>query len=187
MTDPARLPLERDDRDLVLRLRALIRDVPDFPRAGILFKDITHLLADGEALRGAVEAVAEAFRDARPDAVVGVESRGFILGAAVALVLGVGFVPVRKQGKLPRSTISAGYGLEYGEATLEIHDDALAAGARVLVVDDVLATGGTARATITLVEALGADVVGLAFLVELTALDGAAALGERRRVALVRY
>jgi adenine phosphoribosyltransferase len=173
--------------DLVVRLRSIIRDVPDFPRAGILFKDVTELLADPIAFRHAIDAIVAAFRDDAVDAVVGVESRGFILGGVVAYLLGVGFVPVHKQGKLPRATRSAAYSLEYGEAVLEIHEDALAPGRRVLVVDDLLATGGTAAATISLVEMLGAEVIGTAFLVELSEFGGAAPLGDRRRVSLVSY
>ena len=140
---------------------ALIADVPDFPEPGILFKDITPLLADHAALQAVVAGLAAAGRDddGRPvvDKVLGMESRGFILGAPVALALGVGFVPVRKAGKLPRATYAVSYALEYGEATLEVHRDALQPGERVLLVDDVLATGGTARATIELVEQCGAD------------------------------
>ncbi len=141
---------------------ALIADVPDFPEPGILFKDITPLLADHAALTAVIEALAAPGRDesGRPvvDKVLGMESRGFILGAPVALALGVGFVPVRKAGKLPRATYAVSYALEYGEATLELHQDALRPGERVLLVDDVLATGGTAKATDELVERCGASV-----------------------------
>ncbi len=160
---------------------ALIADVPDFPEPGILFKDITPLLADHTALSAVVDALADAGRvDGRPavDKVLGMESRGFILGAPVALALGVGFVPVRKAGKLPSATYAVSYALEYGEATLEVHQDALEPGDRVLLVDDVLATGGTARATMDLVQKCGATVHGVAMLMELGFLSGREALGD---------
>jgi adenine phosphoribosyltransferase len=160
---------------------ALIADVPDFPEPGILFKDITPLLADHAALHAVIAALAAAGRDedGRPvvDKVLGMESRGFILGAPVALDLGVGFVPVRKAGKLPRATYAVSYALEYGEATLEVHQDALQPGDRVLLVDDVLATGGTARATVELAERCGAQVHGIAVLMELGFLPGREATG----------
>jgi len=168
-------------------LRSLIRDVPDFPREGILFKDITTLLSDPVAFADAVGALASAYAGQRIDAVVGIESRGFILGGAIAHILGAGFIPVRKQGRLPAPTHSVAYELEYGEAVLQIHVDALLPGRRALIVDDLLATGGTAAATIALVEAVGAEVAGLAFLIELEALGGAAALGGRSRVSLLTY
>ncbi len=168
---------------------ALIADVPDFPEPGVLFKDITPLLADHQALLAVVDALAAAGRDAdgRPvvDKVLGMESRGFILGTPVALALGVGFVPVRKAGKLPRATYAVSYALEYGEATLEIHQDALQPGERVLLVDDVLATGGTARATVELVEKCGASVHGIAMLMELGFLSGRAALGDAELTTLL--
>ncbi|WP_334177287.1 adenine phosphoribosyltransferase [Pseudoxanthomonas sp.] len=153
----------------------LIRDVPDFPQPGILFKDITPVLADAAAFAAAVEAMAMPWRDEAIDAVVGVEARGFILGAALARELEVGFVPVRKPGKLPAHTLSLDYGLEYGRDRLEIHVDAVPAGARVLVVDDVLATGGTLKAAIELVERQGAIVIGTGVLVELGFLGARAA------------
>lgn len=160
---------------------ALIADVPDFPEPGILFKDITPLLADHTALREVVDALAAAGRDGdgQPvvDKVLGMESRGFILGAPAALELGVGFVPVRKAGKLPRATYAVSYALEYGDATLEVHQDALQPGDRVLLVDDVLATGGTARATVELAEQCGAHVHGIAVLMELGFLPGRATVG----------
>ena len=168
---------------------ALIADVPDFPEPGILFKDITPLLADHAALETIVAARATAAGDAsgRPgvDQVLGMESRGFILGAPVALALGVGFVPVRKAGKLPRETYAVSYALEYGEATLEVHRDALRPGERVLLVDDVLATGGTARATVDLVQKCGAEVHGIAVLMELGFLPGRAAVGDVPVTALL--
>lgn len=161
---------------------ALIADVPDFPEPGILFKDITPLLADHAALQHVVQALAASARDGEGrlavDKVLGMESRGFILGAPVALALGVGFVPVRKAGKLPRETHAVSYALEYGEATLELHRDALQPGERVLLVDDVLATGGTARATVDLARRCGAEVHGVAVLMELEFLPGRATLGE---------
>jgi len=153
-------------------LRDHIRDIPDFPKPGILYKDITPLLLDGEALREAVRMLAEWARPRGVDYVVAAEARGFILGAALAIELGAGFVPARKPGKLPSDTISADYILEYGVDSLEMHSDALAHGARVLVHDDLLATGGTARAKIDLVEQLGAKVVGVAFVIELAFLSG---------------
>lgn len=153
----------------------LIRDVPDFPQPGILFKDITPVLADARAFAEAIAAMATPWRDARIDAVVGVEARGFILGAALARELEVGFVPVRKPGKLPAKTLSRDYGLEYGRDRLEIHTDALPAGARVIVIDDVLATGGTLKAAVQLVEQQGAVVVGTGVLVELGFLAARAA------------
>ncbi|QLQ28098.1 adenine phosphoribosyltransferase [Pseudoxanthomonas mexicana] len=149
----------------------LLRDIPDFPKPGILFKDITPVLADGDAFADAIAAMAEPWRGVALDAVVGVEARGFILGAALARELDVGFVPVRKPGKLPRHTLSQDYGLEYGRDRLEIHADALPAGARVIVVDDVLATGGTLNAALALVERQGARIVGTGVLVELGFLE----------------
>ena len=173
--------------ELADRLRAVIRDVPDFPREGVLFKDVTTLLGDAAAFRAAIDGLVEAHADQAIDHVVGVESRGFILGGAVAYRLGAGFVPVRKPGKLPAERISVSYTLEYGESVLEIHTDAIRPGERVLVVDDLLATGGTAAATVELVQRLGGVVVGVAFLIELAFLDGARALGDLPRVALVRF
>ena len=167
---------------------ALIRDVPDFPKPGVLFKDITPLLADHDAFTATVQALAAAGRDESGttvvDKVIGMEARGFILAAPVALALGVGFVPVRKAGKLPSATYAVSYELEYGEATLEMHTDALAPGERVLLVDDVLATGGTAAATEELVGRAGATVHALAVLMELSFLSGRAALGETPLLAL---
>jgi adenine phosphoribosyltransferase len=162
-------------------LTRLVRDVPDYPSPGILFKDITPLLADPDGFAAVVEGLASAGRgpDGMPvvDKVVGMEARGFILAAPVALALGVGFVPVRKAGKLPAATHQVSYELEYGAAVLEVHRDALAPGDRVLLVDDVLATGGTARATVELVAACGAEAVGFAVLMELGFLPGRAELG----------
>lgn len=153
-------------------LRRLIRDVPDFPKEGILFRDVTPLLADPEGLRGAVAAMAEPFLAAGVDRVLGIESRGFLFGAPMALALGAGLVIVRKPGKLPWRTVSASYALEYGHDTVEMHVDAIAPGQRVLVVDDLIATGGTAGAAVQLAREARAEIVGCAFLVELTALGG---------------
>jgi adenine phosphoribosyltransferase len=168
-------------------LKGRIRDVPDFPSPGIMFRDLTPLLADPEALRFAIDALADAFGGRRIDKVVGVEARGFIVAAPVAYRLGAGFVPVRKPGKLPWRTESEQYALEYGVDSLEMHGDALAAGEEVLVVDDVIATGGTARATARLVERAGATVTGLAFLIELTYLAGREKLEGYDIVSLVAY
>ncbi|MDH5823083.1 adenine phosphoribosyltransferase [Luteimonas sp. RD2P54] len=154
--------------------QALIREVPDFPRPGIAFKDITPALADRSAFAAAVDAMAAPWRGTRLDAVAGIESRGFILGAALAHALQVGFVPVRKPGKLPARTLAQDYALEYGSDRLEMHADALPPGARALLVDDVLATGGTLLAALALVERQGAEVAGAAVLVEMAALGGRA-------------
>ena len=151
--------------------QTLLRDVPDFPRPGILFKDITPVLADADAFAAVVTEMAAPWRGERLDAVVGIESRGFILGAALAHELGIGFVPVRKPGKLPARTLSLGYALEYGSDRLQIHADALPPGARVIVVDDVLATGGTLKAALALTRQQGAEVIGAAVLLELGFLD----------------
>jgi adenine phosphoribosyltransferase len=151
-------------------IRSKIRDVPDYPRPGILFKDITPLLADSAALRSVVAAMGAGFGPI--DLVTGIEARGFILAAPVATCLGAGFVPVRKQGKLPAATYAESYELEYGTATIEVHTDAFEPGQRVLIVDDVLATGGTARAAAALVRRSGAEVAGISVLLELAALNG---------------
>lgn len=165
--------------------RSLIVDVPDFPQPGILFRDVTPLLENGEGLRSAVDALAAAFTNI--DIIAGIESRGFIFGAPVAYALGVGMAPVRKPGKLPRATASADYALEYGVNTLQLHRDAVTPGQRVLIVDDVLATGGTAAATVALIEELGAEVAGVAVLIELTALGGRGRLGSVPLVSLISY
>jgi adenine phosphoribosyltransferase len=165
-----------------------IRDIPDFPRPGIVFKDITPLLADAGALQSAVTQLADLARPLRPDVVIAAEARGFLLGPALALALGAGFVLARKPDKLPYETISAEYALEYGTDALELHTDAVASGARVLVHDDLLATGGTAAALCALIDELEGEVVGAAFLIELAALGGRARLGDRAPVhALLRY
>jgi len=168
-------------------LRAKIREIPDFPKPGILFYDITTLLKDPDAFREAVDLMIEPFRDDRVDVVVGMESRGFIFSAPMAYQLHAGLVPVRKLGKLPAETASVEYALEYGTNTLEIHKDALQPGQRVLIVDDLLATGGTVRGTIELVQRLQGDVVGLAFLVELEFLKGRERLQGQRVTSVIRY
>ena len=168
-----------------LALMALVRDVPDFPQAGIIFRDITPLLGNGAALRSAVDALAGLYQEI--GSVIGIESRGFILGAPVAYALGVGMVPVRKLGRLPRPTERADYALEYGTNTVEIHADALRPGERVLIIDDVLATGGTAAATAELVEGLGGQVVGIAVLIELADLGGRERLAGYAVTSLLQY
>lgn len=173
--------------DLEARLRALIRDVPDFPTPGILFRDITPLLYDPAALRAANDALAEAARAHAVDVVAGIEARGFIFGIPVAERLGVPFVPVRKPGKLPAAYESVAYALEYGEGTLQVHRDPSIEGRRVLVVDDLLATGGTAEAAGRLVRALGGVVAAYAFCIELTELSGAARVADAPVIALVGF
>ncbi|MEM8707492.1 MAG: adenine phosphoribosyltransferase [Actinomycetota bacterium] len=169
----------------VAELADLIRDIPDFPEPGIVFKDITPLLANADGLASTIEVLADPWRDAGLTAVVGIEARGFILGAAVAQSLGVGFVPIRKAGKLPGATMRQDYGLEYGTDTIEIHADAVEAGDHVLVLDDVLATGGTAAAAAQLIDRLGATVAGFSFLLDLTFLDGRSKLGDARVEAAI--
>jgi len=171
----------------VTDLRALIRDVPDFPKPGIVFKDITPVLASPAAYRAAVEGLAELAIGLRPDIVLAAEARGYLLGPAIAAQLGCGFVLARKPGKLPRDTISAEYELEYGTDTLEIHTDAISRGARVLVHDDLLATGGTARGMCDLVEQCGGEVAGCGFLIELNFLGGRERLAGHEVHALVAY
>jgi adenine phosphoribosyltransferase len=173
--------------ELEQSLRPLVREIPDFPRPGIGFKDITPLLADPRALTAAVRALAELARPLAVDCVIAAEARGFLLGPALALELEAGFVLARKPGKLPYETISAEYELEYGANQLELHTDALRDGARVLVHDDLLATGGTAAALCELVEALGGEVVGCGFLVELAFLSGRERLAPRQIHALISY
>ena len=168
------------------RWRDLIRDVLDFPQAGTLFRDITPLLHDPDALRAANDALAEVAREFRPTVVAGIEARGFIFGVPVAERLGLPFVPVRKPGKLPAAYASVAYELEYGEGSLELHRDPSVEGRRVLIVDDLLATGGTAEAAGRLIEALGGEVAGFAFFIELTALQGRGRLGMHPAVSLVR-
>jgi adenine phosphoribosyltransferase len=170
-----------------LDLRAFVRDIPDFPRPGIVFRDITPLLLDPRALDAAIAALAYRARGFEVELVVAAEARGFILGGALARELGAGFVPARKPGKLPHETVSAEYALEYGIDALEVHADALAGGARVLIHDDLLATGGTASALCDLASGLGAEIVGCAFLIELSFLGGRARLAPYRVEALIDY
>ena len=168
-------------------LRAFIRDIPDFPQPGIVFKDVTPLLLDAAALDAAISALADPLREREIQYVVGAEARGFILGAALARELGAGFVPARRPGKLPHETVGAEYALEYGINALEVHADAISGGARVLVHDDLLATGGTAAALCELVEGFGAEVAGCSFLVELSFLGGRERLAPRPVSALVDF
>ncbi len=168
-------------------LKSLIRDVHDFPKPGILFRDITPLLADPSGLALAIELLANPFRTMRIDRVIGAESRGFIFGTAVACCLSAGFVPVRKPGKLPADRVGMTYDLEYGKDTLEIHADAIRPGQRVLIVDDLLATGGTMKACIDLVGKLGGEVVGAAVLIELANLAGRSRFGEVEVHAVLKY
>lgn len=168
-------------------LKAMIREVPDFPKAGILFYDITTLLRDPAGLKLVIDSLAAPYEREKIDLVVGIESRGFILGGAVADRIGAGFSPVRKPGKLPSATVRESFALEYGQDALEIHQDAVSSGQRVLIVDDVLATGGTASATASLVRRLGGELVGLAFLIELLALNGRAKLPDEPVFSLLRY
>lgn len=170
-----------------LDLTAYIRDVPDFPKPGIMFKDITPLLGDPAALTSAVRALAAPYRDANLAYVAAVESRGFIFAAAVAVELGCGFVPLRKPNKLPAETTSATYELEYGTDTIEVHVDAIHPGDRVAIIDDVIATGGTAVAAVELVKTLGAEIVGISFLIDLAFLGGSARLGDSPVHTVITY
>ncbi len=173
--------------DTAAALRATIRDIPDFPKPGILFKDITPVLADPKLLRSTIDWFAERYAGEHIDAVVGMESRGFIFGAPLAMSLSAAFVPARKPGKLPYDSVGVEYDLEYGSARLEMHTDAFPPGAKVLVVDDLLATGGTARATIELIEKLGGTVAGCCFVVELGFLPGREVLGDVPVHSIVTY
>ena len=168
-------------------LKSRIRHVPDFPKPGILFYDVTTLLRDPQGFRLAIDTLSRPYDDQGIDVVVGIESRGFILGSAVADRIGAGFVPVRKLGKLPSATVRASYALEYGTDSLEMHKDGVTPGQRVLVVDDLLATGGTARATVDLVKQLGGTVEGVAFLIELLALEGRKRLEGERILSVLQY
>ena len=176
-----------DATPIGMLLRERIADVPNFPRPGIVFKDITPILFDPAAFRGAVDAIVARWEDHGVDVILGIESRGFIFGAAIAYRLGLSLVPVRKPGKLPRATVREEYELEYGSDALEMHYDAITDGARVLVVDDLLATGGTAAATARLVESKGGVLVGFAFVVELGFLSGRKRLGDHKIQSLVTY
>jgi adenine phosphoribosyltransferase len=168
-------------------LKTKIRSVPDFPKAGILFYDITTLMQDAAGFRAAIDALAAPFEGQGIDLVVGIESRGFIFGAAVADRIHAGFTPVRKPGKLPSTKVRQTYDLEYGSDSLEMHDDGVAKGQRVLIVDDLLATGGTAKATVDLVTGLGGEVFALAFLIELIGLNGRQRLGNHRVHTVLKY
>jgi len=183
----SRDPLIFDKSRVLDELKRTIRDVNNFPKAGIVFKDVTPVLLDSKLLAQAVQLMAEPYNDARITRVVAIESRGFLFGAPVALQLGAGLVPIRKPGKLPAATQRIEYALEYGTDALEMHHDAVQAGDRVLVVDDVLATGGTANAAAQLVSGTGAAVVGFSFLLELDFLNGRARLQGRRVEALLHY
>ncbi|MGC8777077.1 MAG: adenine phosphoribosyltransferase [Candidatus Caldatribacteriaceae bacterium] len=167
-------------------LASYIRNIPDFPRPGIQFKDITTLLKDKRAFREAIDRLVDLFRDRDVELVVGIEARGFIIGAPLAYHLGCGFVPVRKKGKLPAETLAKTYQLEYGSATLEIHRDAIRPGQRVLIIDDLLATGGTTRAVCEMVEELGGNIVAVGFVIELEALKGRAKLSPHPVYSLVQ-
>jgi adenine phosphoribosyltransferase len=168
-------------------LKSTIRDIPDFPKQGIVFKDITTLLKNPRAMKKAIDLLAEPYKNKGIDKIIGVESRGFIFGPAVAYIIGAGFVPVRKPGKLPAETIAVEYELEYGTDKLEIHRDALLPGEKVLLVDDLIATGGTAEAVAKMVEQLGAELVGMAFLIELTFLEPRKKLAGVDVLSLIRY
>lgn len=168
-------------------LKKKIREIPDFPKPGILFYDITTLLCDSQGYRDTIDALAAPFMGEDIDQVIGIESRGFILGAAVANQLGCGFVPVRKPGKLPGATHKEAYSLEYGENSLEIHQDACATQKRILIVDDVLATGGTAKATIDLARRAGGNIIGITFLIELDFLKGRDKLTGENVYSVLRY
>jgi adenine phosphoribosyltransferase len=168
-------------------LKSLIRDIPDFPKPGIMFRDITTLLRNPQGLSYAIDSLAEKCSAMSPDYIVGMESRGFIFGTPLAYKMGVGFVPIRKPGKLPGAVYFAEYELEYGSDRLEMHQDAIAPGSRVLIVDDLIATGGTAAATVKLLEQAGCELVGFAFAIELLALGGRQKLPEVPIVTLVEY
>ncbi|MDJ0688527.1 MAG: adenine phosphoribosyltransferase [Xenococcaceae cyanobacterium MO_188.B32] len=172
-----------------MNLKALIRDIPDFPRSGILFRDITTLLSNGQGLRHTIDTLTQKCQEAAllPDYVVGMESRGFIFAPPLAYQLNAGFVPVRKPGKLPAAVHSIEYELEYGTDSLEIHQDAIQAGTKVLIVDDLIATGGTAKATAELLQQIGAEVLGFAFIIELTDLGGRKKLPDVPIITLIEY
>lgn len=168
-------------------LRAAVRDVPDFPKPGIVFKDITPILGDSALFQDSIKLLAETAGGATIDKVVGIDARGFIFAAAVADRLNAGFIPIRKKGKLPSTTREAAYELEYGEGIVEIHEDAIRPGENVLLIDDLLATGGTAEAALKLLDGLGANLIGVSFLIELTFLDGRSKLGTRPITSLIYY
>jgi len=171
----------------IAQIKQHIRDIVDFPKEGILFKDITPLLADGKAFQASIDLLVDYCRALRADKILGIDARGFIFAAAVADRLGLGLIPVRKPGKLPAETVEIDYELEYGKNTIQMHKDALVPGERVVLVDDLLATGGTSRAAMLLVEQLGAKVVGMAFLIELEQLGGREVIGHENICSLISY
>lgn len=171
----------------MIEFKKYIRDIPDFPKQGIIFKDITPLLKDGRAFADTVNRIADEYKDKKVDVILSVEARGFIFGAAVAYKMGVGLVPVRKSGKLPYRTHSVTYDLEYGKDALQIHRDAFSKGAKVLIVDDLLATGGTTQAVAGLVENMGGEIVGIAFVIELLPLKGREKLNKFQVTSLIKY
>jgi adenine phosphoribosyltransferase len=179
--------LEEQVTQAVSDIKQIIRDIPNFPKQGIIFKDITPLLGNGELFQKAVNIIAEQYQNAGIQKIVCMESRGFILGAPIAYRLGAGMVPIRKKGKLPYKTISATYKLEYGTDTLEMHEDAIKANEKTLIIDDVLATGGTAGAAVELVKKAGANIVGIAFLIELLFLEGRKNLKDYTVYSLIQY
>ena len=170
----------------MIELKKYIRDIPGFPKQGIIFKDITPLLKDGTAFAGAVDKIVDEYKNTKIDIILSVEARGFVFGAAVAYKMGIGLVPVRKKGKLPHKTNSITYDLEYGKDTLEIHQDAFSKGAKVLIVDDLLATGGTTQAVAGLVEKMGGEIVGIAFVIELLPLKGREKLTGYKVTSLIK-
>ncbi|MGD9677267.1 MAG: adenine phosphoribosyltransferase [Vulcanibacillus sp.] len=167
--------------------KSLIRVIPDFPQKGISFKDITTLLKDGEAYKSSINQIADFAKDKKIDLVVGPEARGFVVGAPISYALGVGFIPIRKKGKLPYDTIEVAYDLEYGKDFMAVHKDAILPGQRILITDDLLATGGTISSTIELVRKLGGEIVGAAFLIELSYLNGRDKIGDIEIFSLVTY
>jgi len=171
----------------ISRLRAAVRDIPDFPKPGILFKDITPILADGALFREAIDLFAEQCDGHRVDKIVGIDARGFLFGAATAYKLGAGFIPMRKKGKLPYQTAGMSYSLEYGEAEMEMHVDAIRPGERVVLIDDLLATGGTASAAIKLIHSMGGELVNTLFLIELEFLEGRKALQSENVTSFITY
>jgi adenine phosphoribosyltransferase len=173
--------------DSIDKLRAAVRDVPDFPKPGILFKDITPILGDGKLFRASIDAFLEQCRGKKVDKIVGIDARGFLFGSAVAYELGIGFVPLRKKGKLPYKTESSTYSLEYGEAEMQLHVDAIERGEKIVLIDDLLATGGTAAAAVTLIKKMGGDLVEAQFLIELEFLHGREKLAETPVVSFLKY
>ena len=175
------------DSSIIETLRTTIRDVPDFPKSGIIFKDITTILKDGDLFRAAVDLFLEQCRGQNIDKVVGIDARGFLFGSAVAYELGIGFVPLRKKGRLPYKTETAAYTLEYGEAEMELHIDAIEKGEKVVLIDDLLATGGTSASAVTLIKKVGGDLIAAIFLIELEFLHGRKKLAPTRVISFLRY